>query len=193
MIRSVIATAALATLLLAGCTGQDPPAPPPDFQSAEPTPTTTPTPTPSPTPEFPEPPADLVRTDEVGAAAAAGYFVALYPLVLSTGNVDAWDAISGDPCEFCESIRRDALSMAQKGESYSGGVIGLSDVEVLGRDDLIGGYPVDAKFVQSPSLYQAADGSIITQTDGDSGIVRIDTLNTSAGWKILAVVVRDAP
>ena len=36
----------------------------------------------------PEPPAELERTDEVGAAAAAEYFLELYPYVLQTGDVE---------------------------------------------------------------------------------------------------------
>jgi hypothetical protein len=68
----------------------------------------------------------------------------------------------------------------------------LTDVTVLARDELIGGFPIDAKFSQEPSIRIATDGSIVSESDGDSGVVRIDTIHINGSWKILAVAVRDA-
>jgi len=111
---------------------------------------------------------------------------------MQTGDTEAWATMSADVCGFCARISEDAAAITQNGESYTGGVITLSEVRVLARDDLIGGFPVDARFVQSPVRHTAADGTVINETVGDSGVVRIDTLHLGDGWKILAVVVKDA-
>ncbi len=93
--RRAVPIALVAALLLGGCTGGDPePSPGPEVSEAvEPSPTPTPTPTQQPV-VAPEPPADLARTDEIGAAAAAEYFSRLYSYTMQTGDVDEWEAMS---------------------------------------------------------------------------------------------------
>ncbi|WNB87407.1 DUF6318 family protein [Cellulomonas sp. ATA003] len=196
--RGITLTTVLAVLLAAGCTSQDDPEPPPIVSSPsetapEPSPTPSPTPTPTQAPVVaPEPPAELERIDEVGAAAAAEYFVSLYSYTMQSGDTANWLSMSSDVCGFCSRIASDAATMFANEEQYIGGEIALDDVTVLAKDDLLGGYPVDAHFVQAPVRHTANDGTVINETVGDSGPVRVDTLWTNNGWKILAVVVGEA-
>jgi hypothetical protein len=83
----------------------------------------------------------------------------------------------------------DAEDIAANNEQYSGGDIALTDVVVLAKDELVGGYPVEARFTQQPVRHVGADGTVINETAGDAGPVRIDTSNEAGSWQILAVVV----
>jgi len=134
----------------------------------------------------------MARTDDVGAAAAAHYFVSLYAYTLQTGDVRAWEEMSFERCGFCHGIRDDALQATSSGERIEGGELTLSDVTVLPKDDLIGGYPVEARFSQASEVRRGPDGSVLSTAEPDEGSVRIDTINLGGVWKILAVVVRDA-
>ena len=198
--RSLV-TAVVVGALVSACTGDSlPPAKSPQqLASSSPPPSmASPTPSANPTADAsagetraPQPPPDLSSAEEPGAAAAARYFVSLYGYVMHTGDTEPWAAMSADVCGFCERIEADATAISDRGETYTGGEIHLSDLQVLPKDDLIGGYPVDARFDQTPVRHIASDGSIINETEGYSGTVRIDTIHTAGSWRILAVVVQD--
>ncbi|GAA2720078.1 DUF6318 family protein [Cellulomonas aerilata] len=193
--RRITVAVVVGAVTLAGCTGREPEvvetrdtgsgtvAPRPS-----PGPTTSPTATPA-TPSPPAPPPDLARADEAGAAAAAQYFVSLYSYTMQTGDTAAWTQMSADVCGFCGRIKADAEAIAANGETYVGGDILLSEVTVLPQDELVGGFPVDASFTQAPARHTDAEGTVINETAGDSGPVRIDTLNSAGSWRVLAVVV----
>ncbi|KZM34982.1 hypothetical protein OJAG_23550 [Oerskovia enterophila] len=161
----------------------------PSVVSEAPSPTSTPTPVPT-GPVKPERPADMDRTDEVGAAAAATYFLELYPYVMATGDLEEWDAMTwAETCEFCTTVRDESLVTKQNGYIYSGANLELSSVVVGALDTLIGGYPVTADYVQSPHRSETVAGDVISEDDGSSGQLQIDTISTDEGWKILALVV----
>ena len=92
-------------LLLGGCAGSAEPGP-------DPTPSVTaePTVTPAPTASVasataPVRPAEMDRNDEVGAAAAAEYFLRLFPYVMQSGDLTEWERISTTDCQFCATVR----------------------------------------------------------------------------------------
>lgn len=187
---ALVLTGAVLASLVVGCSSTDPviesPAP---VVSEEPSPTPTPTPT-STGPVKPERPADMDRTDEVGAAAAATYFLELYPYVMATGDLAEWDAMTWEEtCEFCTTVRSESVTTMENGYAYTGAELELSSVTVGALDTLIGGYPVVADYVQSPHRSEGAAGEVISEDDGSSGRLQIDTLHTNDGWKILALVV----
>jgi len=137
------------------------------------------------------PPADLERTDETGAAAAATYFLELYGYVMQTGDVATWDAMSWEQCEFCKSTRDVALAIASRGETFTGGDISALSSSVLPMDELLGGYPVDVSVEQGASKHHAETGELLGESTGRPGVVRVDTLPEADGWKILAVVSQE--
>ena len=88
---------AVAAVLLAGC-GGSPPAPKQTFATYTPTVTQSATPTPEPNAESvvePARPAEMERSDQTGAAAAATHFMLLFEYVLMTGDHEEWDRIGG--------------------------------------------------------------------------------------------------
>ncbi|WP_298454573.1 DUF6318 family protein [uncultured Cellulomonas sp.] len=190
--RGITLTATLAVLLAAGCTSQDPePEPPPVAQS--PTPTVEP---PEPTPTVapvvaPPPPPELERTDEVGAAAAAEYFLELYGYVMQTGDVAAWDALSWESCGFCSRTSGIATEIADANENFEGANITVTDTFVHPYDDLVGGYPVDVDFSQDEGTRRDASGDLIEASQADSGTIGVDVIHSDGGWKVVAVTAQD--
>ncbi|MGW9416957.1 DUF6318 family protein [Cellulosimicrobium funkei] len=180
--------------LVAGCTGGGGPAPsPPVETSAEPSETETPEPEPTTTgPPKPERPAAMERDDAEGAAAAAEYFLSLYGYVLATGDTAEWDAMTwAETCEFCASVREDAIEIAESGDRFSGSEILISNVEVAELDSFTGAYPVLASYEQNP--YQRLDGTgdVVDQGSGGRGELQIDVLHTGTGWATAALTLKD--
>jgi hypothetical protein len=130
------------------------------------------------------------RTDEVGARASALYFFELYSYGLATADFTEWDAMAWETCNFCSRIRGIADGMTKDGSTSRGGELTLYDVQV-GRDDLLGGYPVQAMFAQAPATRIAADGSEVLRMAGNSGQLQIDMIRKASGWKVLAVTLVD--
>ena len=195
MRRMVGAVLVGCALVLGGCGGASPAPEPSPSATAEPSAPEPPTPAPTPSASAvarPERPADMDRTDEVGAAAAAEYFLELYPYVLATGDSVDWLAMSSDACGFCSGIGRDAADVRAREVTYAGGAIELLSLKVLKKDEAVGGYPVESIFVQEPETRRDPAGNMLSETEGDSGSIRIDTIRLDGAWQILAVVVSDA-
>ncbi|NMR19858.1 DUF6318 family protein [Cellulomonas fimi] len=179
--------------MVAGCTASD--------ASPSPTPTSTtassPEPSPSPTPSEPtvaKParPAEMDRTDEVGAAAAAEYFLSMYAYVMQTGDFAEWDAMTTDACVFCQAVRTDATEILADGREYAGGEIALSNVEVGDFDDLLRAYPVKASMTLSESVEKGSDGALLARTEASRGTVVVEVIRHPDRWAVLAVVGDEA-
>ncbi|WP_181575157.1 DUF6318 family protein [Actinomyces sp. Z5] len=50
-----------------------------------------------------------------GAATAATYFLNLFPYMYATGDLDAWQNMSDDNCEFCNNALNDATTLHEAG------------------------------------------------------------------------------
>ncbi|QDW62968.1 hypothetical protein FFI11_010915 [Oerskovia sp. KBS0722] len=174
--------------VVTGCSSAEPivesPAP---VVREEPSPTPTPTPTPT-EPVKPERPADMDRTDEVGAAAAATYFLELAPYVMATGDLAEWDLMTwAETCGFCTGIKDQANEARAMGDSFTGAEVTLSQIEPGQLDDLIGGIPVLVTYEQEPLLRRSLTGEVVSEQPAGSGRLQVDTVSTEDGWKILAV------
>jgi hypothetical protein len=133
----------------------------------------------------PQRPNDMNRTDKVGAEAAARYFLALYPYVLATGDFTEWDTIAWETCKFCSDIKEKTLADFKEGAINSGGELTLYDFQV-GYDDLLGGYPVEARYTQAPATWTSASGTV-EHYDGNAGAMQLDMVWGDSGWKVLHV------
>ncbi len=59
--------------------------------------------------------------NNVGALAAATYFMELYNYVIATGDLTEWDAVSDPGCEYCASVHDDVAALVDAGGRYDGG------------------------------------------------------------------------
>ncbi|HEY8719782.1 DUF6318 family protein [Pengzhenrongella sp.] len=147
-------------------------------------------PTPSPTANVvakPERPMAMARTDEVGAAAAARYFLSLYPYVMQSGDVAEWDAMTFASCDFCTEISNVAKQYAKNKDTFVGGEIKVTDLRVLPIDEEIRGYPIDVSILQDRSVRTNSKGVVVENGLGEDRSIRMDTLYFSGDWVILAV------
>ncbi|MBM7821555.1 hypothetical protein JOE63_004032 [Cellulosimicrobium cellulans] len=132
------------------------------------------------------------RDDAEGAAAAAEYFLSLYGYVLATGDTAEWDAMTWvETCEFCASVRADAVEIAESGDAFTGSEILVSNIEVADLDTFTGAFPVLASYEQAP--YERVDGSgaVVDQGDGGRGELQIDVIHTADDWATVALTLKD--
>jgi hypothetical protein len=187
-----VVVAAVLVGLVAGCSPSEPVAESPgpvvsEKQSPSPTPTPTPTPTPA-GPVKPVRPADMDRTDEVGAAAAAVYFLELYPYVMATQDISEWEALSyTDLCEFCVKVVADVAENRATGNTYSGGDVSVEVTKTYPIDSLLGAYPVDIRLSQAASTTVDVSGVETSRTEAVSGPLRVELLHDGSSWLLLEV------
>lgn len=152
-----------------------------------PAPSETPKPTPTETgPVKPERPAAMERDDAEGAAAAAEYFLELYPYVMATGDTTEWDAMTwAETCGFCTGVRDTALEIRSAGDFYSGSDTTVDSAEAGEVDTLTGGRAVIVDVVQGPHIRTASDGEVITEGGEVAARLHVDVLFTQGQWYIV--------
>lgn len=171
---SAVLMLALATLALTACTDASPPpdgTKPTAVATASPMPSPTPSqaaPAPSPTRAAdeqdvtvpPERPAALGGPGtEENAKAVGRYFLSLFPYVVATGDLTAWDALSGQSCTYCSSVREFVTEIHDAGHHGEGGAFELgftSGFDVGGGDFVVG-----IEYIETPSQTVAADGTVV--------------------------------
>ena len=197
--RSLCATvtvAALAALTIAGCSAAPSPAPGPTSHQASPSislPTTEPpasTP-PMPTPTWPAavalpaPPPDMSRDDEVGAVAAAEYFLGeLYPYTLNSQDTEAWQGMSHPDCIFCASALNTVSSLKSAGDSVTVAPIRTTPQSVDTLNPLA--YGVFLSIETGPDVKRTEGGSL-TRTSTGRGQASVVVVHQVDTWLIRAV------
>lgn len=120
-----------------------------------------------------------------GAAAAARYFISLYPYMFATGDFTAWDAMSADDCRYCSTARAGVEDQMARGVSGEGSEISVSSatgIELAPGDT----YAADLEVTQGPSFEVTPDG--VRHPDGDGGAFKLHiALWWRDGWLVRAV------
>ena len=173
-------TALLLLAPLTACTHETPA--PPRTQTSGPTvsagPTTSPSPTPSASPSVaptsgpnqdvtvePERPEALRGpATEENAVAVATYAMALFPYTVATGDLTAWDALSGDQCTYCASVRGIVDEIYGAGNHAVGGADDIGVGLPYSRDD--GSFVVVVDLTQYPSQTLDAKGEVVEDYPG---------------------------
>ena len=181
-------------LLVAGCT--DDPAPVETTPASTPSPTPTAPATPSPTPTLeaataPTRPEEMSTASADGAAAAASYLLSLYPYARSTGDIAAWEALSGEECTFCASVSQEVADLTARQESVRGGTI---TIESATGTEIIAGesYSAELVFTESPTETWR-DSSLVSTGDGGRYEALVVLRWTATEWEVRAVDLTPAP
>lgn len=172
-------------LVLAGCTGTAPVEPRPSATSEE-----SPTATPTPTAEAitpPERPAEMDRTDEVGAIAAAEYFMRLAAYTFESGDLTEWDLVSSGTCGFCANIREDVLAIYDDGGAVDRSTVDVGRGLVLAYDESLVGYAVEIAYTLGPAVEYGPDGTPTQEIEAESGVAVLDVAPVHYGWQLLEV------
>lgn len=180
---ALLAVLGVAIGLVTAC-GSTPPEPRPTF--AEHTPTSTPTPAPTPTQDVaPTRPAEMERTDEVGAAAAATYFMELYSYVLRTGDHTEWDGVGVADCVFCSGTREDVERIYGSGGRITGGEMTLGRPELLVFDAGVGVYALSVPYSFTSGSEQDASGDVVAAYEAAEGALVLEVIHSATGWLLV--------
>lgn len=177
-----------AGLALSACTGANPDPEVSAGPTGDPTPTVSASPSPS-VPTKPERPEAMEREDAEGAAAAAEYFIELYPYVMATGDTEEFGAMSHRACGFCDDALEQARKIRTRDETWSGGEIRTVLLETYVRDEITGVYPLDFEVEQDAARIEDSEGATVFEGEDERSTYRVEIGRTSGNW----VVVEIAP
>jgi len=99
-----------------------------------------------------------------GAAAAASYFISLYPYVLATGDLDEWNSLSAETCDFCAKTRAEVERLQSAGHHTVGGVTVVSTSgKDLGANNW---YAAEVSIRLDPSSDVDENGNVVATNGG---------------------------
>jgi hypothetical protein len=175
-------------LALAACTGSTPDPDVTGSSTGESTPVASASASPTPwEPAKPERPEAMKRDDAEGAAAAAEYFIELYPYVMATGDTEEFEAMSHRACGFCDDALAQARQIEEGGWQYTGGGSTLSVTQAYERDDLTGIYPLDVEISQESSQISESDGAQLDSVESKVFDRRIELGLRRGEWVVVTV------
>ena len=187
----VLATVNAALLVLVGGCTAGPPVPEQTF--AEYTPTSTPTPTVAAVPDVPvDPPvrpAEMERSDQAGAEAAAAYFLELFSYVMRTGDLQEWDHISAQDCRYCAATRERVAATYQAGGRFVGGELTLTEVEWLTYTEAIGVHAVGTRYSFASGAEVNSAGTAVREMPPEGAYAVTDLVFSANGWTLLGVSI----
>lgn len=180
------------SLALTACTGSSPDPDVAESPSGESSPTASASPSPS-VATKPERPKAMERDDAEGAAAAAEYFIELYPYVMATGDTEEFEAMSHRACGFCDQALRDAARMQARDQSFQGGTTDVNVLDSYLRDDLTGIYPLDVEVQQEASKTVDAAGAEVASAQPQTSDHRVELGRKNNRWVVVAIAPRPGP
>ena len=137
-------------------------------------------------PTKPDRPEAMERDDAEGAAAAAGYFIELYPYVMATGDTEEFEAMSHRGCGFCDDALRQANRIEAREYIYTGGESRLAVTTAYVRDGVTGIYPLDVEISQEAS--RITDGGVeIYSAEAKVSMSRIEMGMRDDVWVVVAL------
>lgn len=170
---------AVAVVVLVGCSPHGSVAPSVAATAASPTPTL-PAPVASPTR-----PAGWADSGEVGAAAAAVWFVEdLYPYVLETNDSATWQALSEPDCQWCASTTAKAADHAAAGQVLRGGAVTTTVTQWHELNPLA--YSVVLRVDQDAVSRVTLGGDAVSATPAESGQALVIVLRAGDQWHLRA-------
>ncbi|MFJ3402717.1 DUF6318 family protein [Promicromonospora sp. NPDC090134] len=187
MVMRAVGLIVTAGLALTACTGSPSE---PDVSSPAPTGVPTPAASASPSPSSPVKPVRpeaMKRTDAEGAAAAAEYFIELYPYVMATGDTEEFEAMSHRACGFCSDALEQAKRIKEHGYTYAGGDATLEVTETYVRDDVTGIYPLDTEISQKSSQISDSNGKEVHSTVDKISESRVEMGIRGGSWVVVTV------
>ncbi|MBM6979519.1 MAG: hypothetical protein I3J03_07360 [Actinomyces succiniciruminis] len=197
--RRAAALAICLALLGAGCsnatnhTTYTPTWTPPATASASPTPTLSPEDAAArATALAMEPPAPYTPefTPE-GAATAATYFLNLYPYVYATGDLDAWQNMSEDDCEFCNSVISNVTELHDAGGWADSWEQEIAPLEYWMDDADPNRYVVRTQVSYGAHASYSGDGASSTQTNAADEILLVQMRWTESDWTVEVVDIEE--
>jgi hypothetical protein len=183
------ASALLALLALAGCTGShdgDAVAPVTVPTSARPRPTSSPTPSAA-LAVAPTLPSELSAPPSADTALAAGrYFLTLLDYAYTTGDDTSFRGFSDPNCDFCNIVLGDIKNQRENGQHSVGGELSITSASSreVNPDEY---YTANFTVLQTPSRVLDASGSQVDSGEGGTFSFDIGLYHRNGSWSVAAV------
>lgn len=129
----------------------------------------------------------MKRKDAKGAAAAAEYFIELYPYVMATGDTEEFEAMSHRACGFCDELASQASAIQDAKETFIGGKTTVEITNEYQRDEVTGIYPFDSKITQEAQTITGADGRVVLDAKREVLDRRIEIGRRNGEWVMVTV------
>ena len=180
-----------ASALLSGCTGDADPVvsvSPSVTAEVTPTPSVSPSPTPLSEEELLELIPENAREENFGSAVNfASFFANEYQRVFTRRDPSLFLALSGPDCKFCQSALSSFEELETDGLHREGGDISIDlDTAVGGLQD-DGTYSVTFQMSTAPTKTLDANGVVVAETNGGTGLVGFSLTHMDEHWRVLGV------
>ena len=186
---AVMGVLAAGVLALGGCTADADAEPGPSVSTSG-SPTVSASPSQSPI-VAPVRPAEMERSDEVGALAAAEYFMELHEFTYASGSTTEWSAASGQSCGFCTSVLQAVTSAYSAGGRIENGASSFTDFALVGHDIGLNVFGVSLSFDVEESRRIDAAGTVTGVIPAESGTLILELAPSARGWTIFGADVAD--
>lgn len=122
---------------------------------------------------------------EDSAGDVGRYFLQLFPYALATGDLEEWDALSGEECKYCAHLRALVTDVHEAGNHGTGGAPELGYTTAMA--DGKGGFLVAIDYFETPSRTVAPDGSVVDDfPDRFSMRAELNLRWSGSAWKVEA-------
>ncbi len=192
--------AALAALTIAGCSAAPLPGPAPTSHQESPStslPTTEPPAATPPVPTttwpvavaLPAPPPDMSRDDEVGAVAAAEYFLELYTYTESSQDIGPWSAMSHADCIFCQSVTDNVAVQRASAQVVKSAPMTVTEESISTLSPVA--FSVSLTVTKEPEELWTSDGDFISRASDVGGKFLMVVLRNPSEWIVREVTPMD--
>jgi hypothetical protein len=129
----------------------------------------------------------MERDDAKGAAAAAEYFIELYPYVMATGDTKEFEAMSHRACNYCKGTLENAAWLQETRGTFEGGLTDAVLARTYQRDDLTGVTPFDFVTSQDEIWIRDQEGSQVDHIASTHFEARVEVGRRDGAWLIVEV------
>ncbi|MCL3861018.1 DUF6318 family protein [Actinotalea sp. K2] len=129
--------------------------------------------------------------DGAGAVAATEHFLELFAYAQTTGDLLAWNLVSGEACAFCASVREDVTQVYDSGGRYTDYDLTIGPVVVLDRADVQDGdvlrevFTVEAGYRTTAGQLLGRRGAVLDEIPAEAGALVLDVTYADIGWMML--------
>ncbi|MCP2285432.1 hypothetical protein APR04_004364 [Promicromonospora umidemergens] len=173
-----------AGLVMSACTGSPGADPSPPGEPPSAAPVASPSPS---LPAKPERPDAMKREDAEGAAAAAEYFIELYPYVMATGDIEEFEAMSHRACDYCTGALENAAWLQETRGTFEGGFTDAVLAKTYQRDELTGVIPLDFVTSQGEISIRDEKRNEIDHVSTTEFQARVEVGRRDGAWVIVEI------
>lgn len=134
-------------------------------------------------------PEAMQSIDEVGAIAAARYFMGLFEYVHLTGDLSKWEEMATPSCDFCVAVTEGVKELHGKGQFRESGPpewLGEAITKKVGTRTM---WEVHMRAQVSGSVTYDKNGEVVDTNEPERVAVSLGMQHDGTGWRTVEVLV----